>query len=189
MSHSAITGIILAGGESRRMGKDKGLCIYNGNPLIKYSIDILAPLCSKILISSNNELEYNGFGYEIVSDVFSGIGPIGGIYSCLKKSETENNLIISCDMPHLHSGSLEKILSFSQEYDIVIPQHENNLYEPLAGYYSRGIIPKLEESINGNDFKLINLFNKVRFKAVSTRELPGPDLQFKNFNTPEDLIR
>ncbi|NQU33760.1 MAG: molybdenum cofactor guanylyltransferase [Bacteroidetes bacterium] len=187
MNKQTVTGIILAGGASRRMGKDKGLCIYNSKELVKYSIDILLPICDTILISTNNPEGYKKFGYQIIEDEFHGIGPIGGILSCLKQSKSIHNLIVSCDTPFLNSALLRHVLMVGQDWDIVVPQHANSYYEPLASYYSSNILPTLEESIKSNDYKLINLFSKVNFKAISVDELPGSSSQFKNLNSPEDL--
>lgn len=188
MDDHRVTGIILAGGASRRMGKDKGLCYYKGKQLVSYSIEVLKPICDNIIIGSNNPDEYSKFGYEVIVDEIKNIGPIGGIYSCLKKSSTKRNLIVSCDTPYLNKDSLNYILESSNDYEIVIPQHANLFYEPLAGYYSSSIVAKIEESIVEEDYKLINLFNKVKFKAISTDNLPGSVTQFKNFNTPEELV-
>jgi len=187
MNQEAVTGIILAGGASRRMGEDKGLCHFNGKQLVSYSIEVLAPICDKIIISSNNPEQYRKFGYPVVEDEIRDIGPIGGICSSLKHSNTEKNLIVSCDTPFLNRDSLIHILSESKGFEIVIPQHENLWYEPLAGYYSRSIIPKLEKAIENRDYKLINLFSKVKFQAISTTLLPGLGDQYRNMNTPEDL--
>lgn len=188
MTHKPVTGIILAGGSSRRMGKDKGLCTFNGKELVSYSIEVLAPICDHILISSNNPDGYQKFGYQVIEDEIKNIGPIGGIYSCLKQSQTIDNLIVSCDTPFLNRESLNHIFEESENYEIVIPQHNNSYYEPLAGYYSTHIISKLEKAIANKDYKLINLFSKVKFHAISTDKLPGLAVQYKNLNTPEDLL-
>ena len=188
MKKQAVTGIILAGGASRRMGMDKGLCNFNGKELVRYSIDLLLPICNNLLISSNNEALYSKFGYPIIVDAHKNIGPLGGIYSCLKQSATTDNLVLSCDMPFLSSELLRTVLSLSESYDIVVPQHNNSYLEPLAAYYSVSIIPIIEESIANDDFKLINLFNKVRTKIVMDEDDLGSIKQFKNFNTPQDLL-
>lgn len=188
MTNKGVTGIILAGGASRRMGKDKGLCTFNNKQLIEYSIETIRPLCDNILISTNNVAGYSKFGFPIIEDEYRNIGPIGGIYSGLKHSNTEKNLIVSCDTPLLITSLFKQILFLSEGYEIVVPQHNNSYYEPLAAFYSTTILSVLEESIIANDYKLINLYNKVKFKSVSVDDLPGFAMQFKNLNTPEDLL-
>ncbi len=92
------TGIILAGGQSSRMGKEKGLMRWKGKTLIEHAIAILSPLCENIIISANND-HFDSFGYPVVGDLFPGCGPMGGIFSVLTKSETLNNLVIPSDTP------------------------------------------------------------------------------------------
>lgn len=189
MNKQEVTGIILAGGASSRMGKDKGLCEFKGKALINYAIEALLPLCSTILISSNNIDDYQDFGYTVVVDEYHGIGPIGGIYSTLKKSVTRHNLIISCDTPFLNTQLLEYVLANSDDYDIVVPEHGNSFIEPLAAYYSSAIINNLKNTIESKDYKLMNFFNKVRFRKVKVDKLPEySNKLFKNLNTPDDLL-
>ncbi len=187
MKYQEVTGIILAGGASKRMGKDKGLCDFKGKPLVQHSINILEPICKTILISTNNNSGYKQFGFETVGDEFRNIGPIGGIYSSLKQSPNNDNLVISCDTPFLDGDLLKTVLSFRQSYDIVVPQYRNSYFEPLAAYYSREIIPVLLDSISKKDYKLINLFEKVRFRSVSIDADAENINRFKNINTPKDL--
>jgi len=184
-----ITGIILAGGASSRMGKDKGLCEFNGKSLVTYAIEALLPICDTILISSNNIENYQKFGFDVVVDEHKGIGPIGGIYSSLSRSATQHNLVISCDTPFLNTKLLEYVLENSNAYDIVVPEHGNSYIEPLAGYYSTSIISVLEDAIKAKDFKLMNLFNKVKFKTIKVDSISGySNNLFKNLNTPSDLL-
>lgn len=189
MTKQDVTGIVLAGGASSRMGKDKGLCEFRGKALITYAIDALLPLCDTILISSNRVKDYQGFGYQVVVDEHKDIGPIGGIYSSLRKSTTKHNLVISCDTPFLNTQLLEFVLENSDNYDVVVPEHGNSFIEPLAAYYSSGIINCLEDSIKRRDYKLMNSFSEVKYKSVKVDAIPGfSNKLFKNLNTPDDLL-
>jgi len=189
LNKHGVTGIILAGGVSSRMGKDKGLCEFKGKPLVNHAIEVLVPLCNTILISSNNIIGYESFGFQVVADEFKGIGPIGGIYSSLRKSATKHNLVISCDTPFINMELLKYILSNSDNYDVVVPEHGNSFIEPLAAFYSSEIISHLESSIEKKDYKLMNFFKKVRFKSIRVDNIPGYSINlFKNLNTPEELL-
>ncbi len=88
-----VTAIILAGGKSSRMGADKGMQKLFGKPLVSYAIGELYGLCDDIIIRSSSA-EYAGFGYKLVADEFPGIGPMGGVYSALRQSETNDNLVL-----------------------------------------------------------------------------------------------
>ena len=89
-----ITGIILAGGLSSRMGRDKALIQLDKHKMIKKVITLIRPFCNELLISANKNI-YHEFGYEVIKDKHKRIGPLGGIISCLNKSNTELNLIIN----------------------------------------------------------------------------------------------
>ena len=184
-----VTGIILAGGVSSRMGKDKGLCEFKGKSLVSYAIEALFPICDTILISSNNTEDYQKFGLDVVVDEHKNIGPIGGIYSSLSRSATKHNLVISCDTPFINTQLLEYVLENVDGYDIVVPEHGNSYIEPLAGYYSTSVISVLEDSIKAIDFKLMNLFSKVKYKSIKVDTISGYSAKlFKNLNTPSDLL-
>lgn len=182
-----VTGIILSGGASRRMGQDKGLTLYRKKELIQYSLELLAPFCSQIIISSNEPDNYVKFGKPVIPDIITGLGPIGGIYSALASSETSDNLVLSCDMPELTYEVPETILSRSSYYDIVVPVHENGFFEPMAGYYSTSIIPVLKRSIENKTYKLVDLFSKVTFGTIEINKLLAGSNQFRNINRPDDL--
>ena len=91
-----ITGIVLAGGKSSRMGSDKGLLTINGKMFIEHVVDAMKPLVDNIIIVSNNKM-YDQFGYERIEDEIINSGPMAGLYSGLKHSESEYNLVLSCD--------------------------------------------------------------------------------------------
>ena len=103
-----ITGIILAGGKSTRMGTDKGFLLLNNKPFVQYSIDALQPLVSEIIIVSDNP-DYDRFGLKRINDTIKDAGPVAGICSGLEASSTAYNLILSCDIPLITSKILQKL--------------------------------------------------------------------------------
>jgi len=113
-----VTGIILAGGKSSRMGAEKGLQELCAKPLIHYAIEVLSGLCNTIIISSSSEA-YKSLGHKVVADVIPGIGPMGGIYSALQQSKTEENLVLSCDLPFVSQELMSYILEYSMGYCVV----------------------------------------------------------------------
>ncbi len=185
-----LTGIILAGGKSSRMGKDKGLCEFNGKALVSYALETLKPLCGKMIISANHFPEkYKQFGVPVISDEIKNIGPMGGIYTCLKHSTTRHNLVLSCDTPFVGTILLKHLLDHVQNEQVVAPAHHTFLIEPLSAYYATNVLDAIKQSINNNDYKLINLFKGVRFKSVlmDTLQPFNADQSFLNINKPEDL--
>jgi molybdopterin-guanine dinucleotide biosynthesis protein A len=155
-----ITGIILAGGKSSRMGTDKGLQDLCGKPLISYAIQVLSGLCETIIISSSSDA-YKPFGYKLVADEFPGIGPMGGIYSALRQSKTGKNLVLSCDLPFVTEELLSFILKNSDGFDVSVPYEGNRHYEPLCAFYSLSVLDKMTEFIHNRNYKLPDLFEEI----------------------------
>lgn len=190
ITKNEITGIILAGGKSSRMGKDKALFDFKGKKLVSYAIETLRPLCSTLLISANRTPEkYEEFGFQVISDEIKNVGPMGGILTCLKHSETQHNLIISCDTPFVGSELFKHLLNEIENFQVVVPSHETFLIEPLNAYYNTNVIGEMEQSIQDGNYKMMDFFKKVRFKSVEINEkLPFfKEHLFLNINTLKDM--
>lgn len=184
----SVTGIILAGGKSSRMGTNKGLQYLCGKPLISYAVQALSGLCDTIIISSSSN-DYHSLGYEVVADVFPGIGPMGGIYSALKQSETEENLVLSCDLPFVSKELLAFILERASGYQVAVPWQGNQHYEPLCGFYSLSVLDQISTFIRKGNYKLPDLFEEIRINKLSvTSELAFYHSElFLNVNSKHDL--
>lgn len=182
-----ITGIILAGGKSSRMGMDKGFCALNGKPMIQYAIDVLDQLCDTIIISSNNA-DYELFEFPVIPDIIKDIGPMGGIYSGLKHSKTQHNFFISCDMPMVTVELVQHILSSKEGFDAVIPTW-NNFTEPMCAYYNKNILDNLTELIQKGDYKLQSIIQNLNHRTLEiTNKLDFyNDKLFTNVNCGVDL--
>ncbi|MFA5974060.1 MAG: molybdenum cofactor guanylyltransferase [Lentimicrobiaceae bacterium] len=183
-----VTGIILAGGKSSRMGAEKGLQELCGKPLIHYAIEALSGLCNTIIISSSSDA-YHSLGYKVVADVFPGIGPMGGIYSALKQSETERNLVLSCDLPFVSEELMSYILENSTGYKVAVPWRGDQHYEPLCGFYHLSILDQINAFIENNNYKLPDIFDEIRInKLVINSELNFyQENLFLNVNSKHDL--
>jgi len=190
MNTKSVTGIVLAGGRSSRMGSDKSLMVLNGKTLVEYAIDALKPLCNKVVISSNNFI-YEFTGCEVWPDELPDRAPMIGIYSCLKRSETEINIILSCDMPLMSTAMLEYLLNQSANHDITVPIQEDHRIEPLCGIYKKSAVEILMDFIDNGNFRLNECIQAASSRLVTVGpELPfySPDL-FSNINYREDFDR
>jgi len=188
MSLSGITGIILAGGKSRRMGIEKGLIELNSKTLIQYAIDALEPICETIFISTNSHF-YDFLPYQKITDEFSDSGPMGGIYSCLKVTKTNQNLVLSCDMPFIKSRLLDDLIKNSIEYDIVVPWHGELRFEPMCAFYHKNLESVFYDFIQQKNYKIPDTFVKVKTnKYLISEDLPyfSKDF-FYNVNSQEEL--
>lgn len=184
-----LTAIVLCGGKSSRMGTDKGLIDIMGQPMVEHVIHHIKPLCSRILISSNLE-NYKYLGYEVIEDEWQNFGPAAGILSCLNVSETNNNLVISCDLPMASTALLEKLYAYAMDADITVPRI-NTHFQPLCGFYRTSIRDSFKEYLLSGEKSMQFIIQYFNFRLVSQEMIPGINLEreLQNFNSPEDLER
>lgn len=131
-----ITGIILAGGKSSRMGSDKGFLDLSGQCFIEHIIRTIEPLVHQIIIVSNNS-DYDIFNQKRVDDMIKDAGPLAGLYSGLFHSETEINLVLSCDVPFINNIVLNKLIqAFDGETEVIQIQSQGKTM-PLIAIYKR----------------------------------------------------
>jgi molybdopterin-guanine dinucleotide biosynthesis protein A len=183
-----ITGIILAGGQSIRMGTDKGFMKIRGIPMIQHVIKVLKEFCPQLLINTGNK-EYEQFGYPLIPDLFPIQAPIIGIYSGLMASKTAGNLVVSCDMPFIRREILKIILDRSRQSEMVVPVHPDGIIEPFCGYYCTSIGSVLHQQIEKGEFSLQGLKNLPTCRLIPFHDfgLSSPEKYFLSINTPEDL--
>ncbi len=181
-----ITGIILSGGQSTRMGTDKALIQINGKTLLEKVIHICQPLCSQILISSNNKA-HEEFGYKIIPDEIKNCGPLGGIYSCLKQSETEWNFVISVDAAFVEPEFVSNLISEIGNYDAIAPVH-NDGKEPLIALYQKKGLTEMKKMLDSRNYKMYNLLNSINTKFVDSQHwIERFPKIFHNLNNPDDI--
>jgi len=180
-----ISGFILAGGKSHRMGTDKALLLFQGKPLLEHMIGLIAPLCDKVFISGQNS-DYTGFSVEMIPDLNVNCGPIAGIFSALNYSDSDWNLLVSVDVPFVNEELFHLLISNIGEYDCIIPQHISGV-EPLIALYNRRTLPVIEEMIKSGDYRLTNLLSKINTRYIDCSHLiqKHPRL-FMNINRIED---
>jgi molybdopterin-guanine dinucleotide biosynthesis protein A len=160
-----ITGIILAGGKSSRMGTDKGFLLLNKEPFVKYSIDALEPLVFEIIIVSDNEA-YDVFGVKRVDDIMKDAGPIAGIYSGLVASKNEYNIILSCDIPLVNSNLLKKLVLAIDDTSEIIQVESNGKSMPLIAMYKKSCMNIFKEVFDTGERRL-----RMAIKACNSKNI------------------
>ncbi|NOY51138.1 MAG: molybdenum cofactor guanylyltransferase [Chlorobi bacterium] len=184
-----ITGIILSGGKSTRMGSDKGQKNFMGKPLVEYAIEALRPNCGNLVLSANRPLDYQKYNIQIIEDEIIGVGPMGGVLSCLKHAKNEINIFLSCDTPYIDSSFIGFLIkNIDKNFDALVPVHPNNKAEPLCAYYNSSLINVLCAFIDKGDYKLMNFLGSIKMKKLdlSDWEYYNPGT-FSNLNSPGDL--
>lgn len=179
-----ITGIILAGGKSSRMGVDKGLLQLEGKSFVQHSIETLEPLVDTIIIVSSNP-EYDTFGVKRVEDIITESGPVAGLHAGLTYAETEHNLVVSCDAPLVTSTLLRQLLQYENEdYDVVQFEAQGKTI-PLIALYKKRCAKKCYELLSQGEKRLRKLVSEINTKTIPVCDKDIPLV--KNINTIEDL--
>lgn len=161
-----ISAIILAGGKGKRMNGNKALLPISGVTLIEKIAGDIGPYFGEILISVQSIKPFDFLSYRLVIDEQANIGPLMGILSSLRASRNDVNFIIACDIPEINLTFLEKMISHTDKYDIVVPNSGKNKFEPLFAFYNKNLIPKIEELIKQGQRKINKLFVKCRTKYI-----------------------
>ena len=188
-SQPAVSAIIQAGGQSRRMGRDKALIDYQGRPIIAHVVDTLHALSNDIVIVSNRSDLYSPFGARVVPDYDPPCGPLGGIAAGLQAITTDLAIVVACDMPFLNVNLLRWLIDRAEGYDAVVPQSGAE-YEPLHAIYRRDCYHPIVLRIERGERRVISFFADVRLRPVSEAEWRALDPDghsLVNLNTPDDL--
>lgn len=182
-----LTGIILAGGKSNRMGTTKALLEVGGITLIERVARVLSKVCSEIIIAGGQPDELGHLGYPMVPDLYSGCGPLSGIHAGLTAAGNRYSFISACDTPFLNEKLIRLIASRADGYDAVILK-TGQFFEPLCSLYSKGFIPAAETSIKNGVYKVTAALELVKWTAVTVDSTEVTDLRKSlfNINTPRD---
>jgi molybdopterin-guanine dinucleotide biosynthesis protein A len=186
-------GIILAGGKSSRLGREKARVEIGGISLLQRAVSNLEFLQSEIIVVTAPESELPpvsaGVDLKVVQDVVSGSGPLAGIFTGLLNSSCRYNLVVACDMPLLNRPFLEYLLSVTDKQDAVVPKIGRYL-EPLHAVYAKECLSEIEKLLAQDVLKIDSLFSRIHTRFVEPDEIGRFDpehLSFFNINTPSDL--
>ena len=190
LNNSDITGVILAGGQSRRMGFNKAEAEMHGESMINRMIDKLKEITPAIVVS-NGTVTYPNISWPQISDEYPQCGPLGGIYSVLKASNTSLNLVVSCDIPLVSISLLKHIVDVAAASDalITVPvDHEGQIHMTCA-VYRKEVKPFLEHQIHAHAFKMKDLLDlvSVEYIKISKEHLLYYEHAFMNVNKPSTL--
>jgi len=187
MNKKKITGIVLAGGKSSRMGCDKGMVQLNEKKFIEHILAAIVPNVNDIIIVANNK-NYSSLGYKVYEDLIKDCGPLGGIYTGLVNSQTENNIIVSCDIPFISSDLIKYIIENIGKAEVAVPVFKGNT-EPLCAVYTKRTTTEIYNLIMGGELKIRNVLRRFITKEIHvTKRLKFyDDKLLVNINTPEEL--
>jgi molybdenum cofactor guanylyltransferase len=142
--YNDITGFILAGGKSTRMGTNKSLLRIGGITIIERVVDLMKDLFKDVLLITNQTEEFSFLELSMLEDIHKNRGPLAGIHSALLNTKTERNFIISCDMPLMTADVITYLADYPTKKPITITRADNFIQQ-LCGVYSKSLVPFIEE--------------------------------------------
>jgi len=177
----SVSGWVLVGGASTRMGRDKALIEIDGKPLAVAVAEALAVVCESVALVGDPE-RYATLALPVISDRQRGAGPLSGIEAALGATRSDWNLIAACDMPSLNASLLRKLAPTVSD-DAAIPRYPDGRIEPLCAMYHRRCHSAAAEALAAGLRRISDFIARLRVRYVQVTD-PQP---FLNLNTPEDL--
>jgi molybdenum cofactor guanylyltransferase len=186
-----LTGVLFAGGESRRMGMDKATLLLNGEPLWRRQIHLLRALSpARIIVSARSKPVWCPPEIELVLDDLPSRGPVSGLAATLKSIQTTHLLALAVDLPQMTSAHLEKLWLLARMGIGIVPQ-QDGLVEPLSAIYPAEAASAVERALATEDFSLHGVIRilaargQMRFYPI--RRCEG--VLYRNANTKEEWLK
>jgi len=186
-----VTGILLAGGKSRRMGEDKRHLLVGEQTLLERGLAVLHSIFQEVLVVIAQDSPPLGIDVRVVRDLVPDCGSLGGLYTGLIQATSPCIFVVACDMPFLNQGVIAQFTSRRGTADIVMARLADRLH-PMHALYSKRCLPVLEQMIQARKLKIQELVSQpsLRVQYVTETDLSSIDpsgRSFYNVNTLEDL--
>ncbi len=197
--YNDVTGIVLAGGKSSRMGVNKSLLKVGNQTTIERTLSLMKKLFKNVILISNNINEYESLNINVYEDVYPGLGPLSGIHSGLIHSSTRKNFIISCDLPFMNEEMIKCLIDYKTSRLITVAEADGYIQQ-LCGVYTWDVTSTADKLLKEHYFykekhdlpkqnrcKVLTLMETVGSEIINAEELPfyNPYLFF-NMNRKED---
>jgi molybdenum cofactor guanylyltransferase len=184
------TGVILVGGKSRRMGRDKAFLQIAGKPLFERVLEVFRESFDQLLLVGDRAERFARFGLPILPDIYPG-SALGGLYTGLRHAETEYIFVSSCDLPFPNRDLLLFLCSLRGGFDAVVPNTAQG-FEPLFAVYAKSCLGPMRGLLEKGNMRVYDFYPQVRVRYVRGEELAHLDRDgksFVNINSPEELER
>ncbi|MFH1027766.1 MAG: molybdenum cofactor guanylyltransferase, partial [Pseudomonadota bacterium] len=152
--------MILAGGQSSRMGSNKALLPYRGGRFIEAIHRQLLELFPEVILVTNNPEQYDFISCRKVADLYPGMGALAGLHAGLYHATSPHIFAVACDMPYLNSTLIRRLVARRNNADVVIPEVEIGL-EPLHGLYCNDCLPFMEQWLLADRRRIVSFFPQV----------------------------
>ena len=189
-SRQDITGVILVGGKSRRMGKDKAFLEFSGKPLLERVLEVFRESFRRILLVGDRRERFDGYELPVQEDIYPG-SALGGLYTGLRHAKTEYVFVSPCDLPFPNKAILDHLCSLRKGFDAVVPVTPRG-FEPLFALYGKRCLEPMRRLLESGNCRVYDFYPQVGIRYVPGEELApldGEGTSFLNINTPEEFAR
>ncbi|MGD1153031.1 MAG: molybdenum cofactor guanylyltransferase [Syntrophales bacterium] len=184
-----MTGVILSGGKSARMGMNKAFLEIEGKRLIDRTMLIFRAIFREVILVTNSPLDYLDQDCIIASDIFKNKGALGGIYTGLFYASYNHAFVSACDMPFINRSFIEHMIEYADRYDIVVPKPSDGL-QPLHAIYSKRCLPPIKKLMDMDSLKITGFYRGLKTMVIKEETIKSFDPEgkmFINVNTRKDL--
>ncbi|PIV21197.1 MAG: molybdenum cofactor guanylyltransferase [Deltaproteobacteria bacterium CG03_land_8_20_14_0_80_45_14] len=185
-----ITGIILSGGKSIRMGENKAFIEMEGVPIISAIYSLFKELFQEVIIVTNQKELFTHFDSRIYADLIPNKGALGGLYTGIFFSTFHYSFCVACDMPFIKKSLVQYLIKNIRDDDVIVPRTKDGL-QPLHAIYSKNCLDPIKNIIEQGKYKIIDFYHLVKIKIVEENDFFSLDPlreSFINVNTPEELL-
>ena len=187
-----ITGVILAGGSSKRYGQNKAFLEIDDIRLIDRIAEEMKNIFKQVILVANEKKEYEYLGIPIVEDLIKGLGPIGGIYTGLMSISEQAGFFIACDMPFINSQLVRYMVDMKKDdHAAVVPLVANEV-EPLHAIYAKSCLGPIRNLIDSKHYHVRLFYDQITIRYVKEdeiRKFGSPSRAFLNINTPDEFAK
>jgi len=187
-----LTIVINAGGESLRMGENKALKLFGGQPLIARMVARVQSIAQELLVTTNQPQAFEFLGVPLVADLLPGKGPLSGFYTAVAAAQQPLVGVLACDMPFINPALLiiQRDILLEEGVDVVVPWSPQGM-EPLHVICRQSTcLPAIEAALKAGQRRLISWFSAVKVREMPVEEVARIDPQFHSFinvNTPQEF--
>ena len=183
--------VVQAGGRSSRMGRDKGLVLLQGKPMIEHVLGAVSALADEVVVTTNAPAGYEYLGYPLVGDEEPGAGALPGLRTALRAATGDLLIVVACDMPFLNVGLIRHQVALAATADVVVPRWEDRLQTMHAVYRREPVLAAVENALTAGKKRMISFYDELQVRIVEPddmAEFGDVGRSFFNVNTPEELV-
>jgi len=186
-----ITGVILAGGASKRYGKNKAFLKIGSARLIDSILQEMKTIFKRVILITNEKKKYEYLEVPMVEDHVKGLGPLGGIYTGLMSIPDEAGFFVACDMPFINRQLVRYMVDIKGNHRAVVPSVADNI-EPLHAIYFRSCLKSIRHLIDSKRYQVRLFYDNIPVRYVKEDEIRKfccPSKAFLNINTPDEFAK